>query len=96
MSSTLYIVPAEHALDAFEWRGAVTFKLPVKTVFGRVLCDTDGSIGYPTEFSPETALQIIDQCQEITDRLAPEDLKDLAKIKKWAEQGKRLYADWQH
>ncbi len=65
---------------------------PVKGVFGRMLCDTDGSIGDPTEFDAERALEIIAECE----RLAIDDQNDLEKVRRWAEQGKALFAVWQH
>lgn len=93
MSSTLFVVPeGEHELDWNEWPGAATFKLPIKGVFGRVLCDTDGTIGDPTYLSPETALEILAQCEPQW----PGDEKNIAKVRKWAEAGKMLFAVWQH
>lgn len=92
MSSVLFIVPAEHAPDYETWRGAVTFIGRIKGIFGRELCDTDGSIGYPTEFGPEQALAILQKCE-------PEygsDSKDLMKVQRWAKAGKRLFAVWRH
>ena len=95
MTSTLYVVPEDHAHEAFEWPEAATFKLPVKGVFGRVLCDTDGTIGDPSWMSPDTALEIVEECEKL-DHLYTSDPKDLAKIKKWATAGKHLFADWRH
>ncbi len=92
MSSRLYIVPVEHAHDAETWRGAATFTLPVKGVFGRELCDTDGTIGDPTEFDPDRALEILAKCEPCH----PGDAHKLDKVRRWAAAGKTLFAVWQH
>ena len=92
MSSKLYIVPEDHAYEAFEWNGAATFILPIKGVFGRELCDTDGTIGYPTHFTAERALEILAKCEPRW----PGDARDLDKVRRWALAGWDLYADWQH
>ena len=88
MTSTLHITPIGH-------RGEVTFKMPVKSVFGRVLCDTDGSTGYPTEFGPATALRIVEECNALTG-LEPGDARDLDKVRRWAAAGYTMLADWVH
>lgn len=95
MTSTLYVVPVEHSSEAEEWSGAAKFIGGIKGVFGRVLCDTDGSIGDPTEFSPETALTILSELEPYEPKW-PGDGRDLAKVRKWAEAGKRLFVVWQH
>lgn len=92
MSSTLFVVPIEHQLDWEEWRGAATFILPIKGVFGRALCGTDGTIGDPTEFGPDKALEILAQCKPQW----PGDKKDLDKVRRWAVSGKTLFAVWRH
>ena len=89
MTSTLFIVPDDK--DS-EWAGAATFKMPVKSVFGRALCDTDGSIGYPTNFTAVEALEILKECKPD----GAHDVKQLAKVRKWAEAGKNLFATWKH
>lgn len=88
MTSTLHIMPIGH-------KGEVTFKAPVKGVFGRVLCDTDGSFGYPTEFGPATALTIIAKCRKLSE-LHPRDVRDLDTVSRWARNGWTMFADWQH
>ena len=88
MSSTLHISPVGH-------RGHVTFILPVKGVFGRVLCDTDGTIGYPTEFGPETTFRIVAECERLSG-LWPNDAKRLERVRSWAQRGWSLFADWVH
>lgn len=88
MSSTLHISPIGH-------RGEVTFVLPIKAVFGKVLCDTDGTIGYPTEFGPETALEIVDRCKALSGTY-PGDASKLNKVRRWALAGYQLFANWQH
>lgn len=88
MSSTLHITPIGH-------RGEVRFKLPVKAVFGEVLCDTDGSYGYPTEFGPEQAIEIVDRCLKMTN-LYPGDRAHLEKVRLWASKGWHMMADWVH
>ncbi len=90
MSSRLYVVPVEHAHDFDTWRGAATFILPVKGVFGRVLCDTDGTIGDPTVFSAEVALEILSKCEPKW----PGDARDLDKVRRWASAGKQMLATW--
>lgn len=95
MSSTLFVVPEDKMLEWETWPGAVTFTQPVKGVFGRVLCDTDGSIGDPTGFSPETALQIVEQCKALTNKRLG-DARGLDKVRRWAAAGQRLYAVWRH
>lgn len=92
MSSRLYVVPTDHAHDFDTWKGAATFIAPIKSVFGRVLCNTDGSIGYPTHFSAETALEILEQCEPRWSG----DAHNVAKVRRWAESGLDLYADWVH
>lgn len=84
----MHVMPLGH-------RGEVTFVGPVKSVFGGVLCDTDGSIGYPTEFGPETAIDIVNQCRSLVG-LLPGDERDLDRVMQWASAGYRLFADWQH
>lgn len=97
MSSRLYVVPDDHSFDADEWSGAATFILPIKGVFGQMLCGTDGTIGDPTTFSAERALEIVVECEKIDPKhLYPRDKKDLAKVRRWAEQGKDLFAVWKH
>lgn len=75
-------------------RGEVTFIAPIKAVFGRVLCDTDGSVGYPTVFDAETALRIVAECESLC--TWPGDKQDLEKVKRWAQRGHELFADWSH
>lgn len=88
MSSTLHVIPIGR-------RGEVTFVLPIKGVFGRVLCDTDGTVGYPTEVQPETALAIVSECEALTG-LYPGDMKDLRRVRRWAERGLTMLAYWVH
>lgn len=88
MSSRVHVIPVGH-------RGEVSFILPVKAVFGRVLCDTDGTIGCPTEFDSETALKILSECDTLTG-LYPGDRRDLDRVRRWALAGWTMLADWQH
>ena len=88
MSSLVYVAP-------IGGRTQVRFTLPVKGVFGRVLCDTDGTIGYPTEFGPETALTIVSKCEGWPD-LSERDRRRLRLVRRWAERGDRLFANWVH
>lgn len=92
MSSRLYVVPADHSHEFDTWSGAATFIMPIKSVFGRMLCDTDGTIGYPTFFSSARALEILRECEPHW----PGDARDLDKVRRWAAAGKELYADWVH
>ena len=88
MSSLVHISPIGHS-------GLVRFALPVKGVFGRVLCDTDGTIGYPTEFDPKTALAIVKECEKL-ERLDPGDRRRLEQVRSWAAQDWHLFATWVH
>lgn len=95
MTSTLFICPAE---ESFDWEESwVHFGQPVKGVFGRILCDTDGSIGDPSEFSADTAFEILAECERIpSSSLYRTDAKKLRQVRMWAEEGRRLYAVWRH
>ena len=88
VSSRLCIVPADHAHEFDTWEGAATFILPIKGVFGRELCGTDGTIGYPTFFDSARALEIVAKCEPRW----PGDARDLDKVRRWALLGKQLYA----
>ncbi len=91
MSSTLHITPIWGQRPA----QPVVFGLPIKSVFGRRLCDTDGSIGFATQFSAETALEIVDECRTIL-TLTASDSRKLAQVRKWALAGNELFAEWIH
>ena len=96
MTSTLFIVRGEDALvgELPDTRVAA-FAVPIKSVFGRRLCDTDGSIGYPTWVQPAQALEIVAEAERLSN-LNGHERAELAKVRKWAEAGHELFADWVH
>lgn len=92
MSSTMLVY--RDAADAADDKILAEFGLPVKWAFGRRFCDTDGSIGHPTECEPTAVLEVIAECEKMD--LYAHQRADLQKVKKAAEEGARVFIDWVH
>lgn len=88
MSSVVFIHPIGRSCQ-------IRFHQPVKGVIGKVLCGTDGSIGYTTEFVPALALLIVNHCEQWKD-LSVRDRRRLRMLRHWAERGYGLMAYWVH
>ena len=96
MTSVLIVfqVAGAGVLEEFD---EVHFVQPVKGVFGRMACDTDGSVGDTMVLDPPQLLAIIDKCDQIDgDRLSDAARAGLAKVRGWAESGQPVFIEWRH
>ena len=95
MSSVLVVFPLTGAgvLDDID---EVHFVQPIKGVFGRRACDTDGSIGYTTLMDPEDALPALVECEALGARITDDDRIGLAKVRGWVESGETVFLEWRH
>jgi hypothetical protein len=92
MTSTLYVFKKD--ADQLGERMVATFKLPVKYVFGRRFCDTDGSIGYNTDVTDREMIEVVDECR--LSKLDARDLCDLEKLETAALGGFHFWIEWRH
>lgn len=88
MTSVVYVAPTGRDVQ-------VAFHLPLKCVLGRMLCDTDGSIGYPTLFGGDLAREVLEACEALQG-LDERDKRRLRMMRLWIERGDTLFANWVH
>ena len=75
-------------------REIATFKLPVKALFGRKFCGTDGSIGCVAYVSDREMIETVDECRALG--LSADENKRLDKLEPAALGGYHFRIEWEH
>jgi hypothetical protein len=94
MTSTLIVYKKD--ADFRGEREIAHFKVPIKAVFGRKFCDTDGSIGYNTDVSDRQMIEAVDECRGLTNILDARERADLDKLEAAALGGFHFRIEWVH
>lgn len=95
MTSTLIVYKKD--ADGRGEREIAHFKVPIKAVFGRKFCDTDGSIGYNTDVSDRQMIETVDECRaDCGPQLDFQEKRSLARLESAALKGHHFRIEWQH
>jgi hypothetical protein len=93
MSSTLIVYKKD--ADMRGEREIAHFKLPIKVLFGRRFCGTDGSYGCNADVTDREMIEMVDACRALPNGLDKWDKASVDKLEDAALQGHHFRIEWQ-